>query len=143
MPFVKIWVHAVWGTKHRLPFLTKSIREQLITHIKENAESKGIHIDRINGYTDHLHALISLDHDMSIAEAMKLIKGESAFWMNKKQMMKCKFEWAQEYYAASVDESRTLSVRRYIDDQEEHHKRKSFQEEYEEFLGELGFSQAG
>ncbi|HTL82440.1 MAG TPA: IS200/IS605 family transposase [Bacteroidia bacterium] len=143
MPYVRIWVHAVWGTKNRFPFLTKQIREKLIDHICENAKLKGIYIDSINGFTDHLHVLISLDHDMSIAEAVKLIKGESAFWMNKNHITTNKFEWAQEYYAASVDESRIEVVRNYIDRQEEHHHRKTFQEEYNEFLKAFSFLQAG
>jgi REP element-mobilizing transposase RayT len=79
MSFVKIMVHAVWGTKSRQPYLQKEIRSSLIEHIKANAKLKEIYIDRINGYTDHLHCLMALNADMSISKAMNLIKGESAF----------------------------------------------------------------
>jgi putative transposase len=134
MPYVKIIIHAVWGTKNRTPFLTKGIKEKVIKHIRQNAKTKGIYIDRINGYTEHLHVLIRLKASMSISKVMQLIKGESAFWINKSKLTKTKFEWADEYYAASVSESVILRVRAYIDRQEEHHMKKSFQEEYEEFI---------
>lgn len=134
MSFVKIMIHAVWGTKHRYPFLTKEIRERVIEHIKENAKTKEIYIDRLNGHTEHMHCLMRLNADMSIAKAMQLIKGESAFWINKEKMTKRKFEWANEYYAASVSESVVNTVRAYIDNQEEHHKKKTFEQEHQEFI---------
>ncbi|MBK7851680.1 MAG: IS200/IS605 family transposase [Bacteroidetes bacterium] len=134
MSFVKIMIHAVWGTKNRYPFLTKEIRDKVIQHIKQNAKTKEIYIDRLNGHTEHLHCLMSLNADMSIAKAMQLIKGESAFWINKEKITKRKFEWANEYYAASVSESILGKVRAYIDNQEEHHKKKTFEQEHEEFI---------
>jgi putative transposase len=59
-----------------------------------------------------------------------LIKGESAFWANKNNLLKTKFEWADEYYAASVSDSSVEKVRKYIYNQEEHHRKVSFEEEY-------------
>lgn len=53
-------IHAVWGTKNRQPLLTKEIRLKVIEHIQENAKTKGIYIDRLNGYADHLHCLFVL-----------------------------------------------------------------------------------
>ncbi len=139
MAFVKIMIHAVWGTKNRTPFLTNEIRFSLIEHIKENAKSKEIYIDRLNGYTEHLHCLLGLNAEMSISKAMQLIKGESAFWINKQRLTASKFEWADEYFAVSVSESMLDNVRMYIDKQEEHHKKKTFQQEYEEFINRYKF----
>jgi REP element-mobilizing transposase RayT len=136
MSYTKIWIHAVWGTKNRFPFLTNELKPKLISHIRENAKSKEIYISRINGHTDHLHALIALKSDMSVSKVMQLIKGESAFWVNKNEITPMKFEWACEYYAASVSESHLGSVRAYIDNQEEHHRRTSFADEYEKFISE-------
>ncbi|HET6991571.1 MAG TPA: IS200/IS605 family transposase [Bacteroidia bacterium] len=136
MSYVKIWVHAVWGTKNRYPFLTKDIREKVISHIRENAKSKGIFINRLNGHTEHLHALIALNGDMKISEVMMLIKGESSFWINKNKITQEKFKWCHEYYAASVDESSMNRVRAYIENQEEHHRKITFSEEYTQFIGE-------
>jgi putative transposase len=139
MPFVKVMIHSVWGTKNREPFLTQEVRPVIIDHIRQNAKSKEIFIDRINGYTEHLHCLFGLNADMSISKTMQLIKGESAFWINKQKLTKTKFEWADEYFAVSVSESILDKVRAYIDGQEEHHKKKTFQQEYDEFMLSYNF----
>ena len=76
---------------------------------------------------------------MSIAKVMQLIKGESAFWINKNRLTKYRFEWADEYFAASVSESMMDSVRGYIRNQEEHHRVMTFGEEYNRFLEKYGF----
>ncbi len=136
MSHVKIWVHAVWGTKNRFPFFTNAIKAEVIAHIRENAKSKGIFINRINGHTEHLHALIALNGDMKMSEVMKLIKGESSFWINKNKITKEKFQWCHEYYAASVDESSMNRVRAYIENQEEHHRKITFAKECDRFLAE-------
>ena len=110
------------GTKRRQPFLTKGVRLKIIRHIFENAKVKGIYIDRLNGYTDHLHCLFALNADMSVSKVVQLIKGESSFWINKQKITPAKFEWANDYYAASVSESLVNNVRMYIDHQEQHHQ---------------------
>ena len=132
-------IHAAWGTKNREPFLTSEIRALVIKHIKENAKVKGIRIDSINGYTEHLHCLFGLNADMSLSKAMQLIKGESAYWINKNNLIKNKFEWADEYYAASVSESVLEKVRAYIDNQEQHHKKVTFSKEYQDFIDKYKF----
>lgn len=136
MSYLNIWIHAVWGTKSRYPFLTKEIKADVIAHIIGNAKSKDIFISRINGHTDHLHALIALPGTMSIAVVMQLIKGESSFWINKNKLTEKKFQWCHKYYAASVDRFSINRVRAYIDKQEEHHRVPGFSDEYEEFLCE-------
>jgi putative transposase len=138
MAYVRIWVHAVWGTKNRYPFLQNGIKQKIIEHIKSNARKKEIFIDSIDGHSDHLHALIGLNADMSIATVMNLIKGESSFWINKEKLTTPKFEWAAEYYAASVSDSILPIVRNYIRNQEEHHRKKSFEEECKEVFQEFG-----
>ncbi len=140
MAFVKNWLHCVWGTKNRTPFLTDRIRLDVINHIKANAKEKKIYIDSVNGYKDHLHCLISLDPDCTLAKVMQMIKGESSFWINKNKLTRYKFEWAVEYYAASVSESRLNKVRQYIRNQEDHHRKKSWEEEYNELLADWGLS---
>lgn len=143
MSYVKIWVHAVWGTKNRFPHLTKEIKAQVIDHIRENAKKKGIFIDTINGHTEHLHALMALNADMSISKMMQLIKGEAAFWANKEKIARGKFEWADEYFAVSVSESVLDAVRDYINKQEQHHSKVSFAQEYEKFMSAYKFKSQG
>lgn len=108
-------------------------------HIKDNAKLKGIHIDTINGYKDHCHCLISMGVNQSIKQVMQLIKGESSFWMNKENFINSKFEWQDEYFAASVSESMIEKTRNYIKGQENHHQQISFQHEYNDFLEKCGF----
>lgn len=136
-------IHAVWATKSRAPFLTKEIRSTIIEHIRQNAKIKEIFIDSINGHTDHLHCLMGLNADMSIAKAMQLIKGESAFWINKQMLTPSRFEWADEYFAVSVSESNLDKVRAYIHGQEEHHAQKTFQQEYDAFMERYHFNHHG
>lgn len=143
MAYVKVWIHAVWGTKNREPLLTKERREQIIVHIRENAREKGIYIDRLNGHTDHIHCLLGLNADLTIAKTLQLIKGESAFWMNKQTIMPGKFEWANEYYAVSVSESMLDAVRAYIDNQAHHHTKRTYADEVEEFLLKYKFDGHG
>ena len=140
MPFVKVYLHCVWSTKNRIPYLDSiELRQKVWNHIRENAIKKGIYIDFINGYSDHCHCLISLGVDQNIQKVIQLIKGESSFWINKNELTKEKFQWQEEYFAVSVSESILDKVREYIKNQEEHHKKKSFQEEYDEFILKYGF----
>lgn len=143
MSYVKIWVHLVWATKNREPLLEKSIRPQLFEHIRNNAHNKEIYIDFINGMPDHVHCLFALNAEMSIAKAVQLIKGESAFWLNKQKLINAKFEWAHEYFAASVSESQIDKVRDYIKNQEEHHRKISFAEEFDAFIAKHQLARQG
>ncbi len=140
MPYIKVYIHFVWSTKNREPYLaTKEIRQKVWQHIKENALAKGIFIDFVNGYAEHCHCLVSLGVDQTMQKVMQLIKGESSFWINKEQLTKEKFQWQDEYFAVSVSESMIDQVRNYIRNQESHHSIKTFQEEYDEFISKYGF----
>ena len=134
MALVKNWLHCVWGTKNRIPFLAGRIKFDITEHIRANAKRKGIYIDTINGHKDHLHCLISLNPDQTLAKVIQLIKGESSYWINKSRLVKNKFEWADEYFAVSVSESDLARVRLYIKNQELHHQKLSQDEEYQAFL---------
>ena len=140
MPFVSVYIHFVWSTKNRVPYLeTKEIREAMWQHIRDNGKSKGIFIDFVNGHQEHCHCLVSLGTDQNMSKVMQLIKGEAAFWFNKQGFIKDKLEWQDEYFAASVSYSALNTVRNYIKNQEEHHKKKTFQQEYDEFIEKFGF----
>ena len=140
MSFIKVYIHFVWSTKNRMPFLeTPEIRQLMWNHIRQNAKEKGIHIDFINGYSDHCHCLVSLGVDQTIQKVMQLIKGESSFWMNNQKLILDKFEWQDEYFAVSVSESILERVRNYIKNQEQHHGKQTFEEEYNEFMTKYQF----
>jgi putative transposase len=141
MAQVRIWIHAVWGTKNRTPFMhDKNKRIDLFKHIKSNAKDQNIYLDFINGESEHVHSLISMRCDQNIAQIMKLIKGESSHFANKENLFGTDFDWADDYYAASISQSHVETVRNYIKNQERHHRKKTFEEECQEFMSNYGFT---
>lgn len=139
MSFIKVYVHYIWSTKNRESLLSTDIRFDIFNHIRENARKKNIFIDFINGHSDHVHCLISLNDDLSIGKIAQLIKGESSHWINQNKLTKLKFEWQDEYLALGVGEDKIETVRHYIANQQEHHKKITFQQEYEKFIERYGF----
>ena len=139
MPGIKVWLHFVWATKNHEPLLNDSIQAESVSAYQGKREGKGIFIDHINGYVDHVHCLISLGTDQTLDKIMQLIKGESSFWINKSELSKFKFAWQDEYFVVSVNPGGLANVRRYIANQEEHHKKIPFKDEFENFMIRAGF----
>jgi putative transposase len=136
MSYLKIWIHCVWTTNKRIPYLKEEIKDNVIYHIRDNANLKGIYIDHINGYDEHLHALISLGSKQNISEIMQKIKGESSFWINKNKLTRLKFEWQDDFYSVSVGMPQLENLRKYIRNQEQHHQTVTFQEELDSIIEE-------
>ena len=143
MSYVNILVHAIWSTKHRVPYLRKELRNKLIYHMVKNADENAIHVNFINGYDDHLHLLISLSPTQSISEIIHKIKGESSWWINTKKLTEVKFEWQSEYYAISISPDHAQIVRDYIRKQEQHHENISFGDEIKELFKMAKFTSTG
>jgi len=139
MSWVRIWVHTVFATKNRVPFLTKEIKVKVVDHIFKNAKTKEIIIHSLNGHLDHIHCLVSLNKDMTLSKTMQLIKGESSFWINKNKLTTEKFSWQDDYWAVSVSESHVERVSNYIKNQEEHHAKKSFENEIKLMSNKYGW----
>jgi putative transposase len=146
VPFIKVYIHFVWSTKNRVPYLaTKEIRQKMWQHIRENARKKGIFVDFVNGYLEHCHCLVSLNSDQTIEKVMQLIKGEFSYWINRQDFFTklptdlSMFEWQEEYFAVSVSESMIERTRNYIKNQEAHHAKKTFEQEYNELISRYGF----
>ena len=139
MPYLNILIHFVWATKNRAPQLTKNIRQDVFKHIKDNGNLKNIHIDFVNGYLEHVHCLVSLNQKQTIAEVAQLMKGEISHWINKYKLTPEKFEWQDEYFAVSVSEKDVNKVREYIKNQETHHCKTTFAQEYDLFMKKYGF----
>jgi putative transposase len=141
MSWVSMYVHLVFSTKHREPFLNSpELRKKVFKHIKQNAAEKDIWLDCVNGWEDHAHCLISLGREQTLSKVAQLIKGESSFWINKNNLTVNKFVWQGDYWAAGVSISHVEAVRKYIHRQEEHHSRKSFAKEVNEFMGKHGWT---
>ena len=142
MPFTNILIHYIWSTKNREKSITRNLKPVLLKHIKSNSIEKGIFIDTMNCVDDHIHLLVSLGRDQSVSKVAQLIKGESAHWLNLAEndgLINNKFEWQDEYMAISVSQSVANKVRTYIQNQEEHHQTKTFQQEYDGFMKVNGF----
>jgi putative transposase len=139
MPYVKVWIHLVWSTKNRRPFLTDEIRPTVFQHIRDNAKVKGIFLDFIGGYREHMHSLVSLGTDQTISEIVRLMKGESSHWINQNGLIRSKFAWQTDYFCVGVCESLIDKTRNYIRNQEAHHSKKGFEEEFDLMLKKYGF----
>jgi REP element-mobilizing transposase RayT len=125
--------HVIFGTKDRVPSIDDDVRGSLHAYIGGIVrESNGIAIV-VNGTADHLHALIKLPPTLAISDAMRVVKTNSSKWMHEEKR-RMKFAWQSGYAAFTVSESGARAVRAYIDHQEEHHRKKTFAEEYIEFL---------
>jgi len=138
MSWVRIWIHIVFSTKNRQQLLTDKVRYQVFEHIRKNAKEKNIWLDEINGWIEHCHCLIRLSREQSISKVAQLIKGESSFWINKNSLIE-NFLWQDDYFAVSVSESNVEIIKNYIRKQEEHHRRNTFQEEFDEFRKKYQF----
>lgn len=134
MSWVSIYVHLVFATKNREAFLNSlDLRKKVFQHIKTNTDKKEIWLDCVNGWQDHAHCLISLGKEQNIAKISQLIKGESSHWINDNKLTENKFMWQDDYWAVGVSESQVEKVRKYIHKQEDHHSRKTFNDEIKEF----------
>ena len=122
MAYVNLWVHVVWCTKRREPILSEDIRGILFKHLKEQSKIKGIKIDRINGYVDHVHLLIRMHPSQCIGNILNHLKGESSRWCNESGLTNAHPLWAAEYYAESISGRSVPYVRTYIENQVRHHQ---------------------
>ena len=131
--YTKIWLHLIWSTQNREKLLVdKQLRKELSQYYYDYSVEKKIYmkINYIN--PDHVHALINLPTNLTVEKVLHLYKGSSSNWQNKQ--VNFRFQWGKGYGAFSVSESNLDRVVKYIINQEEHHRKKSFTKEYEEFL---------
>lgn len=142
MPVLKIYIHLIWSTKNRVPYLfNETIRSHVWAHMADNAKKKEIQLINVNGHNDHCHCLIRLKADQTIAKILQLLKGESSHWINQSGIIlprfaSEKFDWQNDYYAESISPRYLYAVNDYINLQEEHHKKESFKNELDNFLTE-------
>ncbi len=137
--YVKIWIHAVWTTKYRIGLIRSDIEHKVYQHIAEQLREQRCLVSIVNGMPNHIHCLFMLNKQKSIAEVIKQVKGSTSHYINQQNLIPEKFSWQSGYSAFSVSESTVDKVHRYIKNQKQHHKRKTFQEEYDEFLRFYGF----
>lgn len=130
--------HITFSTKERRPLLTPELRSRTYNYIAGMIRSMGGIPVEINGQPDHLHLLIRWKPDESVSDLVKTIKSKSSGWINREKLLSCRFYWQEGFGAFSVSHSQIGAVRRYIQKQEEHHKKWSFQDEFRRLLDACG-----
>jgi len=131
----KLWVHLIFSTKDRYPFLSdKSLRTDMHAYLATVLRNHECETLIVGGVEDHVHALFALSRNYSIADIVKEIKRTSSRWIKEKSPIQKKFSWQHGYGAFSVSQSHLDQVTCYIERQEEHHRRVTFQDEYRAFL---------
>ncbi len=135
---IKIYIHLIWGTYNHERILTKDVRLKIFQHLSERSKALDIIISKMNVQPEHVHVLLNLPSNKTIAEIAQSIKGESSNWINDNNLILNKFRWQRGYGAYSVSASQLNSVENYIKNQDEHHKRRSFREEYKKWAVKYG-----
>ncbi len=136
--YTRCWLHMIWGTLRREKLLPREARKQVSQFLSGYAAEKDIYMKINYVNAEHVHALIDLPTSLSIEDAFQLFKGSSSRWINKKDLIPGKFAWRRGYAGFSVSHSQLSSVANYIANQGEHHRRRSFQEEYTLFIEKHG-----
>jgi len=122
--------------------LTKDVRPLVRRHLVEYAKENDIHSEALNVQMEHVHGLITLLSTQRIDDVVKFLKGESSHWINEQNLLRGKFSWQRGCAALSVSPSHVERLKLYINNQDEHHRRKTFAEEYRTILKKYGFSEA-
>ena len=132
--YTQIHLHFIFAVQNRLSLIQKEWKDRLyqyITGIVQKNEHKMI---IINGMPDHLHIVVGMRPTQSISDLLQDIKGSSSKWINDNKLAKGKFQWQEGYGAFSYSKSALPKLIEYVKNQEKHHKKKTFTEEYREFL---------
>ncbi len=132
----KILVHIVFSTKKRHPFLTdRHIRDEMHAYLGGTCNDLKCHVLKVGGNADHVHILCALSRNVTIAQLVGDIKRASSKWIKTKGKLLTKFAWQGGYGVFSVGKSEVARLKHYIGEQEEHHKKRTFQDEYRLFMG--------
>ena len=126
--------HLIWSTKHREPLITDEIRDRLFQYMGGILRGHGGKLLAAGGMPDHVHLLADISKQQALADALRDIKANSSGWIHETFPNLSRFSWQTGYGAFTVSYSNVDAVKRYIADQAEHHRVRSFQEEFVDFL---------
>ena len=132
--YTQIHIHFVFAVKFRDGIINSQWKNTLYKYITGTIHNNNHKLLAINGTSDHIHILIGLRPSQSISDLMKDVKQSSSKWINENKLAKGHFEWQEGYGAFSHSKSQINKVIDYIDNQESHHKKLTFKEEYLDFL---------
>lgn len=131
---VKNYVHIVFSTKHRQPFITSSIERELHAYLAGICNKHECYALQVGGYTDHVHILCLLSKKVTLMKLLEELKAHSSKWIKTRGEAFSQFYWQNGYGAFSVNPSEVDIVTRYIKNQKDHHQAKTYQDEYRAFL---------
>ena len=131
-------VHIVFSTKDRRPLLMEAVREPLHAYLATVVRDKGCECFRVGGVADHVHLAIRLNRKVSVSELVAEMKASSSKWLKSQSPTLAKFAWQRGYGAFSVGPTDLNALIRYIDTQEAHHAKQTFQDELRAFLKKYG-----
>lgn len=136
--YTNLLYHIIFSTKQRTPLINKDFQEELYCYIGGIIRAEGGTQLEIGGTSDHIHILAKFKPAISISDMLEKIKANSSKWVNDHKMKLRKFGWQEGYAAFTVSESQVPAVREYIQNQEEHHRKQTYQEEFVALLDRHG-----
>ena len=134
----QIYIHFVFAVKYRDAAIAKSWRQELYQYIIGLIEHRGHIVYAIGGMSDHIHILVSLSPKQAISELVQEVKRASSLWIKEKRFVRCCFAWQEGFGVFSYSRSQVDNVVKYIQNQEKHHEKRTFREEYVSFLQLFG-----
>ena len=138
--YTKIYIHVVFAVYKRQPLISNQWSNQLFAYINGIIENNKHKLIAINGMPDHVHLLISMSPEQALSDLLRDIKTNSTLWINRNQRQNIKFTWQRGYSAFAISFNDINRVRAYIENQQEHHRVKTYQEEVIQFLNENNIS---
>jgi len=132
--YTQIYIHTVFSVQNRISLIQPQWQEELFKYITGIVQNNGHKMIAINGMPDHLHLFFGMKPNQSLSELIQDIKGDSSKWIHEKGFVKGHFEWQAGFGGFSYSISQIDTVVKYIRNQAKHHKRKTFVEEYLDFL---------
>ncbi len=138
--YSKSLFHLVWSTKNRELLIDASIENDLYKYIHGHMKNKKCNLHIINGMPDHVHLLVGVPLTVTVSDLVQQIKVSSTRWMRNQGLQLGDFAWQEGFGAFTVGYSNFENVKSYIANQKEHHRTKTFEEEYLEFLRMLDIS---
>ena len=138
--YSQIYIQVVFAVKGRQYLISREWKDELHKYISGIIKAKGQHPIIVNGMPDHIHVFFGLRPVMSISDLVRDIKNNSSKFINERGWVRGRFSWQEGYGAFSYSHSQVDRVFNYILNQEEHHRKRTFKEEYTQFLEEYGVS---
>ncbi|REJ75389.1 MAG: IS200/IS605 family transposase [Acidobacteria bacterium] len=136
--YSQIYIHIVFAVKGRKNLIDRNWREELYKYITGTVQNKRNKMIAIGGIEDHVHMLIGLNPSQVISDLVRDVKVSSTLFVNKKRFVMLGFQWQEGYGAFTISREDIPVVAHYIENQERHHKRQSFEDEYKDILDENG-----